>query len=339
MSTTGQVKDFSNLYTDLMNRVRSDTSLSATATQAKRYINIALQDCHLGFDYKFPWAERLGRLVVRAQYSTGTVTITQGSTTLTGTSTVWTTTDAFGIANARANGKVRIEGSLVPYVVSTVGGAGTITLSSKFTESDVTDGTYVYYEDEYDLASDFLRPIDAQRFSDEVDIEIINRSDFRRRYPTNSTPGRVQAACILDYAPSGNTTPIRRVRFAPPPSTAMTIPYAYVTSLLATSTAGVAQAEMSADADEPIIPLRYRHALVFHALYNWYRDRKDDARSQEAKAEYSDIMLRATADVDIGGTRAQIQPRVGSYARSAKRPWSGNSGRKYDLNERFDRMR
>jgi len=338
MSSSSQVTDFSDLIADLSNRIRGQTGVTATDTIMKRMINIALQDMHLGFDYKFPWAERSGRLIVRAQYETGTVTATQGSTTLTGTSTVWTTTDAFSIANARANGKVKIAGGLTPYTVSTVGGAGSITLSSKFTEATATDTTYVYYEDEYDLASDFLRPVDAQRFSDEVNIELIGRTEFRRRYPTNSTPGRVAVACIMDAAPSGNTTPIRRVRFAPPPSTAMTIPYTYITSNLATSSAGAAQANLSANADEPIIPLRYRHALVFHALYHLYRDRKDDTRSQEAKAEYTDIMLRMAADNEIGGNRPEIQPRVSSYARSAKRPWTSGGGRRFDINGRFDRL-
>src|SRR3990167_9593290 len=262
MSTTSQLTDFSDLYSDLINRVRVATGVTATNNVAKRYINVALYDCHVGYDYRFPWAERTARLIVRAQYETGTVTATQGSTTLSGTSTVWTTTDAFSIANARANGKIKIAGGLTPYVVSSVGGAGTITLSSKFTESTVTDGTYVYYEDEYDLATDFLRPVDAQRFSDEVGIEIISRTEFRQRYPTNSTPGRPAVACILDSSPSGNTTPIRRVRFSPPPSTTMTIPYTYITGNLATSSLGATQTSLSADADEPIIPLRYRHVIV-----------------------------------------------------------------------------
>ena len=337
MSSTSQPTDFSDLYTDLMNRVRITTGVTATDTIAKRYINTALYDMHVGFDYRFPWAERSGRLLTRAQYSTGTVTITQGSTTLTGSSTVWTTTDAFGIANARANGKIKIAGDLTPYVVSSVGGAGTITLSSKFTESDVSDETYVYYEDEYDLASDFLRPVDAQVFSDELQIELIGRTEFRRRYPTNSTPGRPRVACIIDYAPSGNTTPIRRVRFYPPPSTTLTIPYTYITSNLATSSAGSAQANLSATTDEPIVPLRYRHVIVLHALYNWYRDRKDDARSNEAKGEYTDLMLRIGGDTEVGANRPQIQPRTSIYAGRARRPWRGGSGR-YDINGRFDRM-
>lgn len=329
MSSTSQLTDFSDLKTDLLNRVRAQTSVTATDTQAARYINVALQDMHLGFDYKFPWAERSSKLIVRAQYSTGTVSITQGSSTLTGVSTAWTTTDAFGLANARANGKIVIAGSSTPYTVQSVDGAGSITLTSAFTESSQVSQSYLYYEDEYTLATDFLRPIDMQTFSDESSIDLISRTEFRRRYPTNHIPGRVGVACLIDAPPSGNTTPIRRVRFAPPPSTAMTIPYTYVTAYLATSSLGVGQANLSASSDEPIVPLRYRHALVFHALYHWYRDKKDDSRSQEAKGEYTDIMLRVSADVEVGGVRPQFQPRVSEYVRGAQRPWNSASSRRF----------
>lgn len=335
MSSTSQLTTFADIYTDLMNRVRADTSGTATATQAKRAINIALQDMHLGFDYRFPWAERSGRLITQAQYSTGTATISQGSVSLTGASTAWNTNNAFTVKNMRANGKIRLSG-LTPYTISSVSSDTAAALTSKFTESDVSAQTYVYFEDEYDLATDFLRPVDLQRFSDEMSIDLIGRTEFRKRYPTNSVPGRPIVASIIDYAPSGNTTPIRRVRFAPAPSTAMTIPYTYITSNLAVSTLGVGQTGFSADSDEPIVPLRYRHAIVYHALASWYRDKKDDARSQEAKSEYTDIMMRIAGDVDIGASRPQIQPRAG-YASRARRPWSGGS-RRYDLNGRFDRM-
>lgn len=337
MSVTQQYTTFADLYTGLMNAVRSDTSQSATISQAKRSINVALQDMHLGFDYKFPWAERSAILLTQAQYDTGTVTITQGSQTLTGSSTAWDTNNAFTVKNMRANGKVRIAGSREPYTVSAVTDDTTATLSSKFVEADVSAETYLYYEDEYDLASDFLRPVDAQTFSDETEIAIISRTEFRRRFPTNSVPGRPSVACIIDYAPSGSTTPIRRVRLSQPPSTAMRIPYSYITSFLAVSSLGVAQAQLSADSDEPIVPLRYRHALLFHALYHWYRDKKDDGRSGEAKGEYTDIMLRASADVEVGGKRPQIQPRSSIYAGRARRPWRSGGGR-YDIGGRFDRL-
>lgn len=338
MGATTQLTDFSDLYTDLQNRARVTTGVTATANQAKRYINVALHDMHMGFDYRFPWAERSALIRTQAQYTTGTVTATKGSTTLTGSSTLWNTANDFSVNNMRANGKVRIAGGLTPYTVSAVGSDTSATISTAFVDTTVSDATYVYYEDEYALASDFLRPVDMQRFSDQVPIDLIGRTEFRRRYPTNSTTGRPSVATLIDSAPSGNTTPVRRVRFYPAPSTAIIIPYTYITGNLAVSSAGVAAANLSADADEPIIPLRYRHALVFHALYHWYRDKKDDSRADAAKGEYTDIMLRIAADVEIGASRPQIRPRIQGYVRRAKRPWSGGGSRRYDVNGRFDRM-
>lgn len=340
MSSTSQVTTYSDLYTDLSNRTRVTTGITATETIAKRYINIALQDIHLGTDYKYPWAERSGRLILQQQYTTGTLTATQGSTSITGSGTAWNTNNAFTVKNMRANGKIKIAGSRVPYTISAVGGDTAATLSSKFTEADAAATEYVYYEDEYDLASDFLRPVDIRRFSVEMNIELIGRTMFRQRFPANSTPGTYPVcACINDYAPSGNTTPIRRVQFAPPSMTFQTIPYSYITNLLAVSATGVGQTALSAATDEPIVPLRYRHAIVFHALYAWYRDMKDDGRSAEAKAEYTDIMARMMADVDVGASRPQLQPRVGPYAGQARRPWTGARGRHYVVGSSWDELK
>lgn len=327
MSVTQQPTTFSDLYGDLINRVRISTGVTASDNAAKRFINIALQDLHLGLDYKLPWAER--RAIIRTQddYTTGTVTTTKGSTTVTGASTLWNTVNSFAVNNARANGKM-IFGTRLPYIVSSVTNDTTIVLTERFTETSLAAGSsYTYYEDEYALASDFLRPIDMQRFSNEMSIDLISRTEFRRRYPVNTTFGKPAVACILDFAPSGDVVPIRRVKFAPAPNDFFQIPYTYVTSNLAVSSAGVAAANLSADTDEPIIPLRYRHALVFHALQNWYRDKKDDARSQEAKAEYVDIMSRIMMDTEVGAPRPQLRPRVSSYVRAAKSPYTRGGAR------------
>jgi hypothetical protein len=337
VSTTSQPTSFADLYTDLSNRVRITTGVSASQDQAKRFINIALQDFHLGFDYKFPWAERAAQIITQAQYSVGTCTISQGSTALTGLNTLWNTNNAFTVTNMRANGKILFSGSKTPHTISSVTTDTAAVLTNAFTEASITSQTYIYYEDEYNLATDFLRPVDMQQFSDHIQIDLIGRTEFRRRYPNNSTPGMPRVACLIDSAPNGNTTPVRRVRFYQPPSTAITIPYTYITSNLAVSATGVGSTSMVADTDEPIIPLRYRHALVFYALYQWYRDKKDDTRSDQAKGEYNDVMLRIVGDVEVGGVRPQIQPRIAGYARAAKRPWGGGGSRRYTTGNSFDR--
>lgn len=338
MSSTTQVTDFSDLYTDLQNRVREDTSVTATETLAKRYINMGLVDMHIGFGERFPWAERRAVLRTQAPYTTGTVSIDKGSTSLTGSSTAWNTNNDFAVANARTIGKITIAGLPEVYGISAVGGDTSITLDTKFIGDDQSGESYVYFEDEYDLASDFLRPHDMQSFTDDGSVEIIGRKDFRAWASRNSTTGRPRFACIIDRGFSGNTTPIRRVRLWKAPDDVYLLPYTYVTSNLAVSSAGAEQAQLSADADEPIVPRQYRHAIVYWALYNWYRDRKDDARAATVKGEFTDLMLRITGDSEIGQQRPRLQPRVGPYARSARRPYSHASTGRYAIGSWFDEL-
>ena len=340
MSTTSQLTTFSDLYTDLLNRVRADTSVTATANQAKRYINIGLHDMALGFQYKMPWLEREAYIRTHAPYTTGTVSITAGSTTVTGASTLWTTANSYNENNARTTGKMTVAGGTDIYRITTVTNDTSITLTDRYVASaDASGATYTYFEDEYALASDFLRPIDYRIFSDATSIALIGRNEWRRRFPRPNISGTPKVATLVDRGVSGDTTFIKRVQFYPYPSTAFLIPYAYVTSTLAFSSAGVAATSLSGDTDEPNMPLGYRHAIVYHALYHWYRDKRDDARSQEAKAEYTDIMLRIAGDTDIGApSKASLVSGVSMYAHAATRPYSNRSGGRLSVNDSFDRF-
>ncbi len=329
MSSTSQPTTFSDLYTDLLNRTRSDSSATAGVTQAKRYANIGLSDMHIGQEYKFPWAERRAVIQTQNDYTTGTIAVSRGSATVTGSSTTWDTANDFSVKNVRANGKMVFSGSRDPYTVKSVESDTSLTLTEKFAETTLASGTsYTYFEDEYDLAADFLRLIDLQIFSEELEIPIISRTEFRRRFPNNTIPNTPVVACLLDYPPAGTTAPVRRVRFACPPDDFYRIPYAYITTNLAVSENGTQGTAMIGDKDEPIVPLRYRMAIVYHGLYQWYRDRKDDGRSQEAKGEYVDLMSRLMMDTEVGAPRPQLQLRITSYVRSARAPWSGGGYRR-----------
>lgn len=343
MSSTSQPTTFSDLYTDLLQRVRVTTSISATAEQAKRYINTALQDIHLGFDYKFPWCERQGYLRTKAPYSTGTVTAVKGSGTLSGTGTAWNSNNDHSVKNVVGHGKFIIEGSSEVYKVNTVTNDTSLALYTNFMTDSVSDATYTYFEDEYNLGTSFLRPVDFQSFSPDMGIALIPRDEFRRRYPVIRVSGRPRVACIIDTTASSSIqTQTRKVLLYPYPDQEYLIPYTFVTGNIARDTAGVTPAtSLSADSDEPIMPLRYRHAIVLHALYHWYRDKKDDARSEQARAEYVDIMQRIVSDNDIAThTTAHMRPSVGSYARAAQSPYSRRGGRKvYDLNDEWDSFR
>lgn len=337
MSSTSQPTDFSDLYTDLLNRTRSDTGGAATIVQAKRYVNIGLEDMHIGFREKFPWAERSAELITHAEYTTGTVAATQGSTTITGTSTAWDTNDAFSVKNMRAGGKIVIAGGVEVYEIASIGSDTAAVLASDYVKATETAAEYVYFEDEYALDADFSRPISQISFDINDEIPLIGRREFERRYPRNKTPGKPRVATILDLAFSGDTTPVRKVRFHQPPDSFEKIDYSFITNKLVVSSSGTEKTSLSSDDDEPIVPLRYRHVILWHALKHWYR-RKDDDRADKYGEDYTDLMLRISGDIEIGASRPQFRPRTSAYTAKARRPWGG-SGRRYTTGDAFDEMR
>jgi hypothetical protein len=292
---------------------------------------------HVGRAENFPWCERSAVLITKSQYTTGTVQIALGSNLMLGTDTRWNTNDDFGWKNMRAGGKITHVGGLDVYEIFQVTTDEAAFMTGAYVGEDSTGGSYTYFEDEYALASDFLRPIDQQYFSDAIPIDLISRTDFRRQYPTNGVPGHPKVGTIIDKPFDGDTTPVRKIRFHPPPDATYNIPYSYATSNLSVSAAGSEQTQLIEDDDEPIVPLRYRHVIVFNALYHWYRDKKNDQRSQEAKGEYEQLLTRIADDLEIGGRHASIRVRRDAYVRRAKRPWSRGSAR-YDTDGKFDRM-
>lgn len=340
MSSTTEVRTFSDIYTEILNKMRQATNITAISNQAKRYANTALHDMVFGFEYKLPWLERQANLILQAPYSTGTVAVTQGSTSLVGTSTLWTTNNVYGVANARTTGKLNLGDNNI-YGISAVGGAGAITMDTRYVaDSNLAAGaSYTYFEDEYALASDFLKLIDVRRFSTAMDIPIIGRNEFRLRFPRPNVAGTPKVATLLDKAFNGSTTPVIVVQFYPYPSSNFIIPYSYITKNLAVSSAGVESVSMVNDDDEPALPVHYRNALVSFAIWKWYRDKKDDQRSELAKADYQDEVNRIVGDQRIGAnTNAKITPRSGMYdARIIYR--GGASARKYSTNNSFDDFR
>lgn len=332
MGAATQVTDLTDLRTDLIERVREATGETATNTIADRYINIALHDMHINPGHNFSWAIRRGYLLTHAPYTTGTVSITASArTTVTGASTEWNTAvTGMGFNNARAGGKMVFSGSDEVYEVSAVGSDTSITLVNRWTGAALSGASYVYYEDEYALASDFGRPVDMRNFSMDYHIPLIGQMKFRQLYPRNSRRSKPRIATLIDIGFSGSTAPRPRVVLHPAPDDEYSIPYSYITTNLAVSSTGTEQAQLTATSDEPIVPLRFRHAIVFHALYHWYRDMKDDTRSQEAKGEYVDIIKRVGGDIQIGADRPQFVVR--GYGRKRR------LGR-FDVGGRFDDLR
>ena len=271
-------------------------------------------------------------LITHAPYTTGTVSITAAArTTVTGASTLWNTAvTGFGFNNARIGGKMVFSGLSEIYDVSAVGSDTAITLANRYTGAALSGASYTYFEDEYALAADFARPVDLSMFSTDARIPLIGPIKFRQLVPRNDNRSKPKIATLIQLVFATTTAPRYRVVLSPVPDDEYSIPYWYVTTNLAMSSSGVEQAGLSAAGDEPIVPLRYRYGIVLHALYHWYRDRKDDPRSQEVKAEYTEFMQRAIGDFKTGDDRPRLV--VTRQGRA-----SGRRGR-FDVGGRWDSL-
>lgn len=338
MSSTSIPTTFSDLQTACANRLRVSASDTSTLTQIKRMLNEGLHDVHI--QQNWPWAERQGILITHAPYTTGTVAIsTSARTTVTGSSTLWNTAvTGMGFNNARAGGKMKFDTTDI-YTVSSVGSDTAITLATRYIGDNALSGaSYTYFEDEYALAADFWRTVDVRRFTSAITLPIRDRNTFFMAHPRIYTTGQPRECTLIEKGPISSTAAQPRLVLYPAPDRVYNLPYRYITTYLATDSSGSAPGpNMSSDTDEPIIPLRYRMVLVHYVCAHWYRDRKDDQRSQEANGEYTDLIRRMAGDVSPERSHPKLMGNRRDYLMGSA--GYGQSGRRYATGTWFDDMR
>lgn len=350
MSTTTQFTTFADLYNGLLKAMRTDTSNTATVEQAKRYINTAHSDMHVGFAEKVPWAIRDYSVTSRTfasilgTISLSTIVFPQPTGVVeysyeinnedlidipTRTKMV-AVTSATGYDNGREGSVLRTDNPVDPQPLN---GYSTSN-DDVYQVGDIIR----FYQDDISMPTDFMRLAGNQIRIGTRDLDLIGRVEFRHQYAGKIELGRPYAATIIDsWDHDENGLDQRKIRLFPIPDVAERIYISYVTKNIVEADDGLKQTFMSDDGDQPIMPIRYRHAIFYHALYNWYRDRKDDTRSQEAKAEYVEIMSRIVNDTEAGQSNFSIRPNISSYRRKAGRPYRRRGGPRYDFG-RFDRM-
>jgi hypothetical protein len=340
MATTDSPATLSELRTDFLNALKEVTGDSAINAVADRYVNKALQEIHQEPD-GWPWAERRATILTHPGYSTGTVAIALATrTTVTGTSTLWNTAvTGMGFNNVRAGGKLTFAGGLDPYEVASVSNDTSLTLQDRYVGTTALSGaTYQYTEDEYALAADFDRPIDARYFTEDRKIPLLGARAFYHRFARNTRRGPPEVACLIELGPSGSTSLRPRILFGPAPDRTYLLPYRYYTTNLAVSSTGTGQANLSAASDEPIVPPRFRQALVRKALECWTRDRKDDARADTYRAEADAILARARSSTSPIADRPRLAPAMLGYQGAAQAPYQSGRRRRYSTDTRFDTL-
>ena len=350
MSATTQFTTFADLYNGLLKAMRTDSNNTATLEQAKRYINTAHSDMHVGFAEKVPWAIRdfsvasrtfasiLGTISLSDTVFDGPLGITSRDYEINNADLVNIPTDTKMVAVTSATGYDNgREGSVKQTDVTPVDPQPLRGYTDEFVDIYQIGDVVRFYQDDINMPSDFMRLAGNQIRIGTRDLELTGRIDFRHQFAGRIELGRPHTATLIDsWDNDGLGLARRKIRLFPIPDVAERIYITYVTKNIVVG-ASTHQTFFSADADEPIMPVRYRHAIFFHALYHWYRDRKDDTRSQEAKAEYVEIMSRIVNDTESGQSHMSIRPNTSHYRRKSTRPYQRRGGPRYDFG-RFDRL-
>lgn len=115
-------------------------------TEIKQLVNDALDMVAQEYEWPFLLTDR-GTFSLDAAYETGTLTLTNGSTTCTLASGTWPTW--------AASGKLRISGKI--YFISSRTSGTVIELATAWKEATTSTATYRIFRDEYTLASDLMR--------------------------------------------------------------------------------------------------------------------------------------------------------------------------------------
>jgi len=191
---------------------------SAGAPIAARWVNNRYQE--LVAKVKFRHLREIGELLVPAVVDDGTVNVTRGSTTVTGSGTSWTT----DIGNG-AQTYWYIKPASAWYKIASVDSDTQITLATAFAEDDVSGNSYAAVKRHLPLDSS------ARWIGDFVHTRLRNKLDgplsyeeMNRRYPGRKLTGSYPEAVGLVGTDDNNAL---IVEVYPPPDESEIIHYVY----------------------------------------------------------------------------------------------------------------
>lgn len=135
---------FSDLQSEVARRSTKNQSGTQFTTAIKNVINTSIE--RISREANWKQLRRRGSFNTIATYSTGTVTATLGSRTITGASTLWLTNTTAAIAVGR---RMTIGGSSQRYTITAIGSDTSITVDYAYDGTTASALTYTIYGQEF----------------------------------------------------------------------------------------------------------------------------------------------------------------------------------------------
>lgn len=269
---------------------------SGNATNNGYYLNMAAREV-----WRYgAWQERIKRdfAVTVAPISTGTVTFTNGSTTVDGSGVPDFTSPSV------AGRKIALGYNKTPYDIASVTDADTVELADSYAGTTAAGTTYVIYDDVVSLASDVgtLTHVWLHDADRAYPLQVVTEKNVEHfgRYPRSSD--RPWFASLIEHDSSGN----RQLRLGPfAPDAVYRLEYRYLKEFT----------EMSSDGDTHGLNPDLDHVIVSLALAYAYR-RDHYARSQRqrslamAELRQAWMRFRPSTDPSYLVPRSELRPHI-----------------------------
>ena len=310
---------YTNLETRVMNRLRIPTTNTDQQTRVAGIINDVYRDIYM--KYNWWWCVKRGTLVTADDISTGTISVTNASTSATFSSAP--TPSVAGrvlivTGNADSNAVYRIS--------THTAGATAAVLDAVYTGANNTTASYRVYQDTYSLPTDVGVLIHVKRYGYSWPLEDIGYERMLDLKNYDTRVGKPHAYSVYDFATTGDPTTARRIIVHPYPDKDYRLEIHYKQTL---------NTELSGST-RPFIPDDYVQLLVYGALADAFPLLVNDTeRGAYYKSKFVDMLNLMVAVQREQEGRPTIQPED-SYRRFYTRDKRTSS--QVDLGSAFDRF-
>lgn len=267
---------FANMQSEVANQLRLDTADSNILTLIKRWINLTIQEVHSRSDWWWDQDREIVQTVI--DKTAGTVDVSAGGTTVTGTSTAF--------ASADVGKYIQFSSSDDWYKITAVASTTSLTIESAYLgTAALDDGTYTIRQFYYGCSSSVEKVLSVTQSVTRQKLKVIHFKDFDHSLLFQDGSGDAFLMAVWGRDSSGN------VQFAvyPYPDTALNLELKFKKT----------QADLSADDDEPRIPNNWRWVILTGTLkrgLEYSRTDHNDRRAEGKGREFEDALKMMLGD-------------------------------------------
>ncbi len=255
------------------------------------------------FQKFYRWSGTTMQMVLKAKYTTGTISATDGSHTITGVSTAWSELSHWGW-------KIKLGSSSVPHKIVRVTSSTSIEVEPAYIGSALSGASYTMFKDEYGMFPDLhevrkiyipgqrIQPTpEGPEFVDERRYSSPFRSGNPQWYTLNGKnvyTAKTWATFSINFDFFEDPVTIDQPRN----ENLILHPCIFTTDKVAQIRYTFIPRALSAATDEPLMPLANRPILVYKTLVEDFMQKRDLLTAKEWEKEFKSYEKDMEGDVE-----------------------------------------